>query len=52
MGKKTLEELASLIEGEVIGDAGLKIAGISGIDEARKGQITFIAKCLNQIFKQ
>jgi len=44
MGEKTLEELASLIEGEVIGDAGLKIAGISGLDEARKGEITFIAQ--------
>ena len=41
---KTLQELANLIEGEMIGDAGLKIAGISSLDGAREGEITFIAK--------
>ena len=41
---KTLQELANLIEGEVIGDAGLKIAGISSLDGAGEGEITFIAK--------
>jgi UDP-3-O-[3-hydroxymyristoyl] glucosamine N-acyltransferase len=48
--KKTLQELASLVEGKVIGDTSLKISGISSLDEARDGEITFIAnsKYLNK----
>jgi len=41
--EKTLQELASLIRGEVIGDATLEISGISSLDEAGEGEITFIA---------
>jgi len=41
--QKTLQELAHLIGGEVIGDASLEISGISSVDEAVKGEITFIA---------
>ena len=39
----TLGELASLVDGEVVGDPGIRITGISGIKEARKGDITFLA---------
>ena len=51
--EKTLQELASLIEGEVLGDTNLIITGISGLDEAREGEITFIAqsKYLNKAKK-
>ena len=50
---KTLQELASLIEGEVLGDTNLIITGISSLDEAREGEITFIAqsKYLNKAKK-
>ena len=41
--EKMLSELAQLVGGEVIGDGGVKIAGIAPIEEARKGEITFIA---------
>jgi len=41
--EKTLQELGRLIGGEVRGDANLKIYGISSLDEAREGEITFIA---------
>jgi len=41
--EKTLSELAQLVDGEVIGDGGVKIVGVAPIEEARKGQITFIA---------
>lgn len=43
MLEKTLQEIASLIEGEVIGNASLKISDISSLDEAREGEITFLA---------
>ncbi len=41
--EKILSELAQLVGGEVIGDGGIKIVGIAPIEEARKGEITFIA---------
>ncbi|RKY32797.1 MAG: UDP-3-O-(3-hydroxymyristoyl)glucosamine N-acyltransferase [Candidatus Omnitrophota bacterium] len=41
--RKTLKEIASYVEGEVIGDQGLVITGISGIEEAGEGDITFVA---------
>lgn len=41
--RKTLREIAALIDGEVIGDADVIITGISGIKEARAGDITFLA---------
>ena len=44
MHKKTLRELANLIGGEVRGDAHLAISGISSIEKAREGEITFIAQ--------
>lgn len=41
--RKNLREIASLIGGEVIGDGDIVITGISGIKEAREGDITFLA---------
>jgi UDP-3-O-[3-hydroxymyristoyl] glucosamine N-acyltransferase len=41
--EKRLSELAQLVGGEVIGDGEVKIAGVAPIEEARKGEITFIA---------
>lgn len=38
---KTLEELASLVNGELVGE-NIDILGISGISYARKGYLTFI----------
>ena len=40
--EKMLSELAQLVDGEVIGDGGVKIAGVAPIEDARKGEITFI----------
>ena len=41
--RKTLKEIAELINGEVVGDGGIIITGIAGIKEAVKGDITFVA---------
>jgi len=41
--KYTLRELAELVKGELIGDPEVLITGISGIKEAKKGDITFLA---------
>lgn len=41
--RRTLGEIAKLVDGEVIGDAGIIVSGVSGIKEARVGDITFIA---------
>ncbi|MBI3754758.1 MAG: UDP-3-O-(3-hydroxymyristoyl)glucosamine N-acyltransferase, partial [Deltaproteobacteria bacterium] len=41
--KKTLKELASLVEGEVAGDENAAICGVAGIEDAGEGDITFIA---------
>jgi len=38
----TLEELARLVSGEVRGHCPERLTGLSGIREARKGQITFL----------
>lgn len=40
----TLGQIAELVEGRVVGDAGLLIAGIAKIEEAKEGEITFIAR--------
>ncbi|MBA2123640.1 UDP-3-O-(3-hydroxymyristoyl)glucosamine N-acyltransferase [bacterium Unc6] len=40
---KTVKEIAEIIEGEVIGDDSIEIAGASGIKEAQPGDVTFIA---------
>ena len=41
--KKTLGELANFVGGELVGDARVAITGISGIDEAGEGDLTFLA---------
>lgn len=41
--RKTLSEIAEIVEGEVIGDKNLVITGLSGIQEAQEGELTFIA---------
>ena len=41
--QKTLAELAKLVDGEVVGDKKLIITGLSGIKEAKEGDLTFIA---------
>ena len=40
---KTLNEIAKLIDGKVIGDGDILITGASGIREAAEGDITFLA---------
>lgn len=40
---KSLKEIARLIEGEIVGDKNIEIEGVAGIEEARKGEITFIS---------
>jgi UDP-3-O-[3-hydroxymyristoyl] glucosamine N-acyltransferase len=41
--KKTLNEIAQLIDGSVVGDGSIVISGVCGIKEAKKGEITFVA---------
>jgi UDP-3-O-[3-hydroxymyristoyl] glucosamine N-acyltransferase len=41
--KKRLKELAEWVEGTVVGDGEIEISGVSSIDEAQTGEITFIA---------
>jgi len=41
--RKTIKEIAELIDGEVIGDDNIVITGVSGIKEAGEGDITFLA---------
>ena len=40
---KTLQEIAALIGGEVVGDGSVVIKGVAGIKEAKEGDITFLA---------
>jgi len=44
MENKTLQELADFIGGEVIGDPRLVVSGISSLDAAQEGEITFVAQ--------
>jgi len=44
MKTTTLKELQALVGGEISGDENLPISGISSLDDAREGEITFIAK--------
>ncbi len=41
--KKTLNEIAQLIDGSVVGDGNIEIFGVCGIKEAKQGEITFVA---------
>ena len=39
----TLQEIAKLINGELVGERDLIITGVAGIKEAEKGDITFLS---------
>lgn len=41
--KKTLAEIAQIIDGEIVGDPHIVITGICGIKEAACGDLTFVA---------
>ena len=41
--KRTLSEIAALIDGEVVGDKDIVVTGICGIKEAEEGDLTFVA---------
>lgn len=41
--EKTLAEIAKIIDGEVVGDSSVSIRGVSGIKEAKQGEIAFVA---------
>jgi UDP-3-O-[3-hydroxymyristoyl] glucosamine N-acyltransferase len=41
--KKRLKELAEWVDGTVVGDGEIEISGVASIEEARTGELTFIA---------
>jgi len=41
--RKTLAEIAEYVNGEVVGDKDLVVTGFSGIQDAKKGDVTFLA---------
>ena len=41
--KITLAEIAKLVDGKVVGDENLVVTGLSGIQEAKEGELTFLA---------
>lgn len=41
--KKSLDEISNIINGKIIGSPDVVISGISGIQEAKEGDITFVA---------
>ncbi|MCQ9207789.1 MAG: UDP-3-O-(3-hydroxymyristoyl)glucosamine N-acyltransferase [Omnitrophica bacterium] len=41
--QKTVAELAKILGGEVLGDGSVTIQGVSGIKEAKEGEIAFVA---------
>jgi UDP-3-O-[3-hydroxymyristoyl] glucosamine N-acyltransferase len=43
MTTRTLAELASELDGVIVGDGSVVIHGVAGIREAQAGDITFIA---------
>ena len=43
MAKMTLEELAACLGATVVGDGNTVITGVAGIEEAREGDVTFVA---------
>jgi UDP-3-O-[3-hydroxymyristoyl] glucosamine N-acyltransferase len=43
MKQHTLGELAAYVQGAVVGDESLHISGVSGIEDAQAGQLTFLA---------
>jgi len=43
MLKMTVKEIAQLVGGEIVGEPGTVITDVSGIKEAKKGAVTFVA---------
>jgi UDP-3-O-[3-hydroxymyristoyl] glucosamine N-acyltransferase len=43
LAKMTLEELAARLGATVVGDGNTVITGVAGIEEAREGEVTFVA---------
>ena len=43
MAKMTLEELAPRLGASIVGDKNTVVTGLAGIEEAREGQLTFVA---------
>lgn len=41
--QKTIRELAKLVDGEIIGNDNAVVTGVCGIQEAREGDVTFLA---------
>jgi UDP-3-O-[3-hydroxymyristoyl] glucosamine N-acyltransferase len=41
--KKTIREIAAIVEGEIVGDENTVVTGICGIKEAKEGDLTFVA---------
>ena len=41
--EKTVAEIAKILDGEVVGDGSVAIKGVSGIKEAKSGEIAFVA---------
>ena len=41
--KKRLKEIAEWVDGTVVGDGEIEITGVAAIEEARPGEITFVA---------
>jgi UDP-3-O-[3-hydroxymyristoyl] glucosamine N-acyltransferase len=41
--RKTLKEVAKLIDGDIVGNKDTVITGVCGIKEAKEGDLTFIA---------
>ncbi len=41
--EKSLKQIAKYVDGELVGDSSIKIKGISGIEEAQIGDLTFLA---------
>jgi UDP-3-O-[3-hydroxymyristoyl] glucosamine N-acyltransferase len=48
--EKTLEEIASLISGELVGDGSIRIKGIAGIEEAEPGELSFLANPVYRVY--
>lgn len=44
--KKSLEDIAALVDGEIVGDKDVQIHNVNGIREAQEGDITFLANPL------
>ncbi|KPL01609.1 MAG: hypothetical protein AMJ90_07490 [candidate division Zixibacteria bacterium SM23_73_2] len=41
--EKTLKQIASYVKGELLGDGEIKIGGLAGIEEAKPGELSFLA---------